>query len=174
MTDTPAQSDSVTTPRQPWLLRLLHGATAIAAVAAWLTGLVVYMQHDGRLLPLSAVPGEASIELHAELGEWLLPIAVLFGCYAVSLGRWRLRRASNLGALLALALAVGSGQLMHDDWLLEGQLFHPIYSLHLSSWIVLTLMTGWHVLSIVRRGGWRLATSMLPFLKQKDDCSLLS
>jgi hypothetical protein len=73
-----------------------------------------------------------------------------------------------------LALAVGSGQLMDDDWLLEGHLFHPIYSLHLSSWIVLTLMTGWHVISIVRRGGWRLATSMIPFLKQKEDPSLPS
>ena len=95
-----------------------------------------------------------------------MPISVLFACYSVSLGRWRLRRASNLGALLAFALAVGSGQwLMHDDWLLKGQLFHPLYSLHLSSWIVLTLMTCWHVISIIRRGDWRLVTSMIPFLK---------
>jgi hypothetical protein len=174
MTDAPEPSDSLTTPRQPLLLRLLHGATVVAVVAAWLTGFVVYVQHDGRLLPLSAVPGEASLDFHSDVGEWLTPISLLFACYAVSLGRWRLRRASNLGALLALAVAVGSGQLMHEDWLLDGDRFHPIYSLHLSSWIVLTLITGWHVISIVNSGGLRLATSMIPFLKQKDDSSLSS
>jgi len=96
-------------PYQPSLLRLLHGATALLVPLAWLTGLMVYSSWDGRFgrLPFS-LAGDW-IDIHGTLGVVLWPIALLFGFYAITAGRARLRRSANAVALLALALAVGSG-----------------------------------------------------------------
>ena len=144
------------------MLRGLHAATVLAVVAAWISGLLSALHHDGRLLALRVtVPGDW-IEVHSAIGEITTPIALLFGLYAITLGRWRLRRPGNAAALLALALAVGSGQLMEEDWLLEGQLHHPLYSLHLTAWLIITFTVIWHVVAVLRRGGRSLALSMLP------------
>jgi uncharacterized iron-regulated membrane protein len=66
-------------PYQPSLLRLLHGATALLALAAWLSGLVVYSSFDGRWgrLPLN-LAGDW-IDIHGSLGVILWPLALLFG-----------------------------------------------------------------------------------------------
>jgi hypothetical protein len=147
-------------PYQPSLLRLLHGATALLVPLAWFTGLLVYSSHDGRFgrLPF-ALPG-AWIDIHGSFAVLLWPIAALFGLYALSLGRARLRQPANALALLALALAVGSGKLMEEDWLREGQLNQPVYSVHLLAWLLLALAVSLHVAAILRRGGLPLARSM--------------
>lgn len=147
-------------PYQPSLLRLLHGATALLVPLAWLTGLLVYSSHDGRFgrLPF-ALPG-GWIDIHGSFAVLLWPIALLFGLYAISVGRARLRQPANALALLALALAVGSGKLMQEDWLREGQLNQPVYSVHLLAWLLLALAVSLHVAAILRRGGLPLARSM--------------
>jgi hypothetical protein len=147
-------------PYQPSLLRLLHGFTALLVPLAWLTGLLVYSSHDGRFgsLPFR-LPGEW-IDIHGTVGVLLWPIALLFGLYALTAGRARLRQPANAIALLALALAVGSGKLMDEDWLREGQFQHVVYSLHLLAWLLIALAVALHVSAVLRRGGLSLARSM--------------
>ena len=145
---------------QPSLLRLLHGATALLVPLAWLTGLVVYSCYDGRFgrLPFR-LPGEW-IDMHGTLGVLLWPVALLFGLYALGAGRARLRQPANTLALLALALAVGSGKLMQEDWLRDGRLEPLVYSVHLLAWLLIALAVAAHVASVLRRGGVDLAASM--------------
>ena len=147
-------------PYQPSLLRLLHGVTALLVPLAWLTGLLVYSSHDGRFgrLPIS-LPGDW-IDLHGTVGVLLWPIALLFGLYALSAGRARLRQPANALALLALVLAVASGKLMDEDWLREGQLDQLVYGVHLLAWLLIALAVVLHVSAVLRRGGLPLARSM--------------
>lgn len=156
-------------PYQPSLLRLLHGATALLVPLAWLTGLVVYSSYDGRFgrLPLT-IPGEW-IDIHGVVGVVLWPIAVLFGLYAMTAGRARLRQPANAVALLALALAVGSGKLMQEDWLRHGQVHHLVYSLHLTAWLLMGASVLWHVASVLRRGDLPLASSMVRLQVRSND-----
>ncbi len=162
-------------PYQPSLLRLLHGATAVGVAAAWCRGLVVYSQHDGRwgrlpgLGSASAAGGADWIDLHGSAGVLLWPLALLFALYALSLGRARLRQASNAAPLLALLLAVGSGKLMNEDWLRQGELHHLIVSLHLLGWLLISAMVLWHGAAVLRRGGLALAGSMASFQCRPND-----
>jgi hypothetical protein len=147
-------------PYQPSLLRLLHGATALLVPLAWLTGLLVYSADDGRFgrLPFT-LPGEW-IDIHGTVGVLVWPVALLFGLYALSAGRARLRQPANALALLALGLAVGSGKLMDEDWLRDGQLQHLVYSVHLLAWLLIGLAVTLHLAAVLQRGGWPLARSM--------------
>ena len=147
-------------PYQPSLLRLLHGATALLVPLAWLSGLLVYTLYDGRFgrLPL-ALPGDW-IDLHGTVGVMLWPVALLFGLYALSAGRARLRQPANAIALLALVLAVASGKLMDENWLRNGQLDHLVYAIHLLGWLLIALAVGLHLRAVLRRGGLPLARSM--------------
>jgi hypothetical protein len=147
-------------PYQPSLLRLLHAATGVLVVAAWLSGLVLLLTLDRRWgsLPLT-IPGEW-VDIHGTIGVALLPVAVLFLLYACTIGRRRLARATNLVPLLALMLALGSGKLMDEDWLRDGQLHHGVYSLHLSAWLLLAITVVLHLIGLLQRGGWPLVQSM--------------
>ena len=156
-------------PYQPSLLRLLHGLSAVGVLGAWITGLEVYNRYDGRWgrLPWQW-PGEW-IDLHGTVGVMLWPTAVFFALYAIGPGRARLRRPGNSAALAALAVAVGSGKLMQEDWLREGQLHHTVYSLHLCGWLLVGTMVIWHLSSVLKRGGTALAQSMfLPGWRPQD------
>jgi hypothetical protein len=156
-------------PYQPSLLRLLHGAIALLVPLAWITGLLVYSAHDGRFgrLPFS-LPGEW-IDIHGTVGVVLWPIALLFVLYALTLGRARLRQPANALALGALVLAVGSGKLMNEDWLRQGELQHGIYLLHLLAWLGLGLAVFWHLGAVLKRGGTALARSMLSLRTMPQD-----
>lgn len=149
-------------PHQPRLLQLLHGLTALLVPLAWLSGLVVLSQNDGRWgrLPFT-LPGDW-VDVHGSFGALLWPVALLFGVYALGPGRWRLSRWGNALPLLALALAVGSGKAMQEDWLRQGQLDQLVYQLHLLAWLLLAVAVLVHLLTLLRRGGWPLLRSMLP------------
>lgn len=156
-------------PYQPSLLRLLHGAMVLLVPLAWLSGLFVYVNHDARFGSLSWRPAGDWIDLHGTIGVLLWPLALLFGLYAFTLGRARLNQPANAGALFALALAVGSGKLMNEDWLRTGQLNHIVYSLHLLAWLLVAAAVSWHVLAIVVRGGVPLARSMFQLKLRSND-----
>jgi hypothetical protein len=156
-------------PYQPSLLRALHGATALMVPLAWLSGLLVYSRYDGRWGRLPWTPGGDWIDIHGSLGVLLGPLALLFGLYALCLGRHRLGNPANAVALLALALAAGSGKLMDEDWLREGQLLHGVYGLHLLAWLLLGLAVLWHVAGVLVRGGLPLARSMLSLRSRQGD-----
>lgn len=147
-------------PYQPSLLRLLHGATVLLVVGAWTTGFLVYNRFDGRWgrLPL-ALSGDW-IDIHGSVAVVLWPVALVFALYALTLGRARLRRPANAIALLALALAVGSGKLMMEDWLEDGELGHAVYSVHLLAWLTVAGAVLSHLGGVWTRGGPALAASM--------------
>ena len=156
-------------PYQPSLLRLLHGAVALLVPLAWLSGLIVYSNHDGRWGRLPWRLGGDWIDIHGTLGVLLWPLALLVGLYALSLGRSRLGRAANAAPLLALALAVGSGKLMNENWLRNGQLDHLVYGVHLLAWLALALTVSAHLLAGLRRGGPALLASMLNLRLRSGD-----
>jgi len=160
---------AASSPYQPSLLRLLHGATAALALLASLSGLLVYSRFDGRWGRLAWQPAGDWIDLHGSLGVALWPLALLFGLYAFTLGRARLNQAGNAVTLLALALAIGSGKVMDEDWLREGQLDHLVYSVHLLAWLLLAVAVCWHLGGVLRRGGPLLARSMLDLRLRSND-----
>jgi hypothetical protein len=100
------------------------------------------------------------IEIHGTVAVALWPLAGVFALYAFTLGWSRLRQPANLVALLALALAVGSGKLMQEDWLEDGELGHGVYTVHLLAWPTLAGAVLSHVGSVLARGGLPLAGSM--------------
>lgn len=57
------------TPYQPSLLRLLHGITALFVPLAWLSGLLVLINHDGRWLLLAIGSGKLMDEDWLRTGE---------------------------------------------------------------------------------------------------------
>lgn len=142
---------------------------ALLVPLAWLSGLIVYVNHDSRWGRVAwMVPGDW-IDIHGTLGVLLWPLALLFGLYSLSLGRFRLHDAANAAALLALALAVGSGKLMNEDWLRSGQLDHLVYSLHLLAWLLIAAAVLWHVAAVLNRGGMGLARSMFQRQLRSND-----
>ncbi len=156
-------------PYQPSLLRLLHGTMVVLVPVAWLSGFLVYSNHDGRWGQLGwPVPGDW-IDIHGTVGVVLGPLALLFALYALSIGRARLNQAANAAALLGLALAVGSGKLMDEDWLRNGQIDHVVYSLHLLAWLLIAAAVTWHLAAALRRGGMVLASSMLDLQVRAND-----
>lgn len=147
-------------PYQPSLLRLLHGGTGLVAAAAWLSGLVLLLSLDRRWGALPVSPPGDWVDIHGTVGVALLPMALLFLGYALTLGQRRLRRFTNLVPLLALVLAIGSGKLMDEDWLREGLLDHPVYALHLSAWLLLAFSVVLHLAGLLGQGGLPLLGSM--------------
>jgi hypothetical protein len=149
-----------TSPHQPLLLCLLHGAMVVLVPLAWLSGAVVFSNHDGRWLRLPLqVPGNW-IDIHGTIGVLLWPLAALFVIYALSVGRFRLRHGSNAAALIGLVLAVGSGKFMEEDWLRNRELDHFIYHLHVLAWLLIAAAVAWHIAGVFSRGGVPLASSM--------------
>ena len=147
-------------PYQPSLLRLLHGATALLVPLAWLTGLVVYSRYDGRFGRLPFTLASEWIDIHGTVGVLLWPLALLFAFYALTAGRLRLRQPANAFVLVALVMAVGSGKLMDEDWLRDGQFHHLVYSVHLFTWLLIALAVTLHLVAVLQRGGLPLARSM--------------
>jgi len=147
-------------PYQPSLLRVLHGAAALLVGLAWVTGLVLLGGLDGRFGRLPFAADGDWIELHGHLGVVLALVLLLFGAYATTLGASRLRRIGNLLPLLALVLAVGSGLLMEEDWLVDQRQIAPIYGVHLTAWLLLALTVPAHLVATLRRGGWPLTMSI--------------
>ncbi|MFZ9753403.1 MAG: cytochrome b/b6 domain-containing protein [Cyanobium sp.] len=156
-------------PYQPSLLRLLHGVSAALLALAWLSGLEVYSSHDGRWGRLPWRLAGDWIDIHGSIGVLLWPLALLFGYYALTIGRPRLRHPANAVALAALALAVGSGKLMQEDWLRQGQFSHPVYAVHLLAWLLIPAAMLAHLAGVLRRGGMPLAASMASLTLRSND-----
>jgi hypothetical protein len=156
-------------PYQPSLLRLLHGVIALLVPLAWLTGLLVYSRYDGRWGRLPLTLAGDWIELHGTVGVLLWPLTLLFGLYALGPGGARLRRPANAFALGALALAVGSGKLMEEEWLRQGELQHLVYGVHLLAWVLIAVAVLCHLGGVLRLGGLPLARSMFHPAIQRGD-----
>lgn len=156
-------------PYQPSLLRLLHGAVSVLSLSAWISGLALYVSFDHRWGSLTIPFGPEWIDIHGTIGLVLLVVAPLFALYALTAGRARLKQPANLLPLLGLGLAIGSGKMMDEDWLLAGQLYPIVYSVHLIAWLLIGLSVLLHLASVLNRGGWPLARSMASLSLRSND-----
>jgi len=138
----------------------VHGATVLLVPLYWISGVLVYFRHDARLVRLPFSLDGEWVDIHGTVGVLLWPPALLFALYALTAGRLRLRQPANALALVALVMAVGSGKLMDEDWLRDGQFHHLVYSVHLFAWLLIALAVTLHVVAVLHRGGLPLARSM--------------
>lgn len=70
---------------------------------------------------------------------------------------------------MALELAVGSGKLMNEGWLRDGEIDHLVYRLHLLAWMLIATVGLWHVAAVLNRGGIGLARSMFHLQLRSND-----
>jgi hypothetical protein len=182
-------SMSRNTPYQPLPLRFLHGIIGLLAIAAILTGFVVYNAYDGRYgsIPLPAIPDSQGI--HGTFGLTFLLVLPLFALYSFHAGQKRLipadvlpkltqqigkppwwstlQRTTNTIMLLAATFSVITGRMMKEAWLPAGQLHHIWYSLHLTGWAILVVCLA--LLMSARVGGAPLLLSMWSWQRLPDD-----
>lgn len=67
-------------------------------------------------------------------------------------------------------MAVGSGKLMDEDWLRDGQFQHLAYSIHLLAWLLIAIAVTLHLLAVLQRGGLPLARSIASPSLRPGDC----
>lgn len=171
-----------TAPYQPFLLRLLHGGSALLAIGAILTGFLVYNTYDGRWGRLP-IPKISEIEgIHGTFGLFFLLLLPAFALYSFHAGQKRLiqpqslsqltaqvgqpiwwvnlQRLTNTLMLVAATVAVITGRMMQEKWMTAGELHHVWYSLHLLAWVGFIVSLLLHLLMSARVGGAPLLLSM--------------
>jgi hypothetical protein len=182
-------------PYQPLVLRILHGVAGLLAIAALLTGYLVYNTYDGRFgaLPLPQLPDIQGI--HGTFGLFFLLIFPALAIYSFHWGQKRLlqkdfaqrftqqvgkpvwwvnlHRITNTLMLLAAAFAVVSGRMMQEAWLPAGEVDQIGYRLHLLSWLVMLACLLMHVLMSVKVGGIPLVQSMISVRYRPEDSPTL-
>lgn len=177
-------------PYQPLLLRLLHGLNSLFALGAVFTAFWTYNTYDGRWgrVPLPRFPEIEGI--HGTFGLWTLLLLPVFVWYSFHRGQKRLiqpdsfqnltrlnqpmgwyslHRITNTGILLALTFAVFTGKMMDETWLPKGELHHVWYSMHLLSWLIVTVGIALHLLMGAKVGGVPLLLSMLSWRWRSKD-----
>jgi len=181
-------------PYQPFLLRLLHGAIAILAILALITGFWVYNTYDRRWggLPL---PKLADIQgIHGTIALTFLILLPIFAVYCFHIGDRRLvqsqsiqqlgqqlgevgkpiwwvslQRLTNTFMLIAATLAVITGRMMQEIWLPTGELNHIWYIGHLISWIIMAIGIALHLLMSAKVGGLPLLLSIYHWRIRESD-----
>ncbi len=172
---------SKTTPYQPILLRLLHGAIALLVFASLITGFMVYDRYDKRFgtLDLPIVPNTQGI--HGTIALTFLLLLPIFAIYCFHIGTHRLiqkrslqqlteigkpiwwitlQRCTNTVMLFAATLAVITGRMMQEIWLPSGELDHIWYIGHLVAWVLMAISIAIHLLMSAKVGGLPLLLSI--------------
>lgn len=178
------------TPYQPLLLRMLHGVSGILAIAAIITGFLVYNTYDGRfgqiLFPqISDIQG-----IHGTFGLFFLIVLPAFALYSFHAGNRRLiqansfeqlsqfskpiwwvslQRLANTFMLIASVFSVISGRMMKEEWLPAGEIDQIWYSLHLTAWTVIVCCLAIHLLMSTKVGGVPLLLSMFSWQVHPED-----
>lgn len=177
-------------PYQPLLLRILHGVSGILAIAAIITGFLVYNTFDGRFGKILIPRINAIIDIHGTFAVFFLfafPAIAIYSFHAgnkrllqsdslqnlTQLGRpiwWvSLQRMANTFMLIASVLALISGRMMQEEWLPTGELNHSWYYLHLIAWVVMICGLAIHVLMSSKVGGLPLLVSMFLLQVRPED-----
>ncbi|MBD2207282.1 cytochrome b/b6 domain-containing protein [Calothrix sp. FACHB-1219] len=177
-------------PYQPLLLKIIHGVSGILAIAAIITGFLVYNTFDGRFgkIPLPRIG--PIIDIHGTFAVFFLGIFPILAIYSFHAGNRRLlqkdslqnltqvgrpiwwvslQRIANTLMLIASILAVLSGRMMQEEWLPTGDLNQSWYYLHLIAWVLLVCCLAIHVLMSAKVGGAPLLLSIFsPNLRPED------
>ncbi|MEA5507268.1 cytochrome b/b6 domain-containing protein [Halotia wernerae UHCC 0503] len=175
---------------QPFLLRILHGVSGILAIAAIITGFLVYNTFDGRFGKILIPPIEAIIDIHGTFAVFFLAAFPPFALYSFHAGNKRLlqqdslqnltqvgrpiwwvslQRIANTLMLIASVLAVISGRMIKEEWLPTGELNHSWYYLHLSAWVVIVCCLAIHILMSSKVGGLPLLVSIFLLKVRPED-----
>jgi hypothetical protein len=181
---------SRSTPYQPLLLRILHGLTGILAIAAMITGFLVYNTFDGRFGKILIPRIDAIIDIHGTLAVFFLVVFPAIALYSFHAGNKRLlqqdslqkltefgrpiwwvslQRIANTLMLIASVFALISGRMMKEEWLPTGELNHSWYYLHLIAWVVMIFCLAIHVLMSSKVGGVPLLISMFLLKVRAED-----
>ncbi|MBD2300501.1 cytochrome b/b6 domain-containing protein [Nostoc sp. FACHB-190] len=177
-------------PYQPLWLRLLHGVSGIFAIAAIITGFLVYNTYDGRFgkIPL---PQLGDIQgIHGTFALFFLIILPAFALYSFHTGNRRLiqansweqlrqvgnpiwwvslQRLANTLMLVASVFSVVSGRMMKEEWLPAGEINQIWYTLHLIAWCVIVGCLAIHLLMSIKVGGVPLLLSMFSWQVRPED-----
>ncbi|AFY44234.1 cytochrome b/b6 domain-containing protein [Nostoc sp. PCC 7107] len=177
-------------PYQPLLLRLLHGVSGILAIAAIITGFLVYNTYDGRFgkIPL---PQLGDIQgIHGTFALFFLILLPAFALYSFHAGNRRLiqtnsweqlsqvgkpiwwvslQRLANTLMLIASVLSVISGRMMKEEWLPRGEIDHIWYTLHFTAWCVIVGCLAIHLLMSIKVGDVPLLLSMFSWQVRPQD-----
>lgn len=181
---------SQSSPYQPALLRILHGATAILVISALISGFWVYNTYDKRWGSLT-LPVVADIQgIHGTIALTFLLLLPVFALYSFHLGYRRLvqeqsldqlkqvgkpvwwisvHRVANTLMLLAATFAVVTGRMMKEEWLPAGETHHQWYLAHLVAWVGMVTSLGLHLLVGAKVGGVPLLVSMFSWKIRNDD-----
>lgn len=172
---------SSSAPYQPLWLKILHGISGILAIAAMITGFLVYNSFDGRFGKLPIPPVGSIIDIHGTFAVFFFVIFPVFAIYSFHAGSKKLlqqdslqrltqitkpiwwvslQRIANTLMLIAGTLAVLSGRMMKEEWLPTGQLNHSWYYLHLIAWVVIVCCLAIHILMSSKVGGLQLLISI--------------
>lgn len=181
---------SRSTPYQPLLLRILHGVSGILAIAAMITGFLVYNTFDGRFGKILIPRIDAIIDIHGTLAVFFLFVFPAIALYSFHAGNKRLlqqdslqkltefgrpiwwvslQRIANTLMLIASVFALISGRMMQEEWLPTGELNHSWYYLHLIAWVVMIFCLAIHVLMSSKVGGVPLLVSMFLLKVRAED-----
>ena len=177
-------------PYQPLLLRLLHGLSAVLVLLAIISGFWVYNTYDKRWgsLPL---PNLNDIQgIHGTIALTFFLFLPVFALYSFHLGSHRLlqtpalsqfqqvgkpiwwvslHRLGNTIMLISATLAVITGRMMKEEWLLAGEMNHLAYLGHLLAWLGIVISLALHLLLGVKVGGIPLLTSMFALDRREED-----
>jgi Prokaryotic cytochrome b561 len=179
-----------TSPYQPIPLRILHGAGAILALLALVTGFWIYNTYDQRWGSLF-LPKLADIQgIHGTIAAiflWLLPIFALYSFHVghrrllqpetmaqlsqigYPVGWLALHRIANTLMLLSATFSIVTGAMMNEDWLPAGELNHFWYLSHLLAWLCLLISVALHLLLGAKIGGVPLLISIWSWHWRTED-----
>lgn len=177
-------------PYYPLLLKILHGLSGVLAIAAIITGFLVYNSFDGRFGRIFIPRIEGIIDIHGTIAVFFFVIFPAFALYSFHAGNKRLlqknslqnltqvgrpiwwvslQRIANTLMLIAGVLVVLSGRMMKEEWLPSGQLNHSWYTLHLISWVIIVFCLAIHILMSSKVGGVPLLLSIFSSNVRPED-----
>ena len=171
-------------PYQPLWLRILHSMSGVLAIAAIITGFLVYNRFDGRFGDVPIANVDNIIDIHGTIAVSFLCFFPIFALYSLHAGKRKLlqsdsvkriispnqlgsriwwvsgQRIANTLMLIASVLALISGRMMEEEWLPSGELDNTWYYLHLTAWAIMVCSLAIHILMSAKVGGIQLLTSI--------------
>ena len=172
---------SQSSPYQPILLRILHGASGLLTILALISGFWVYNTYDRRWGGLALPQLEDIQGIHGTISLTFLLILPFFALYSLRIGYRRLlqeeslqqlkqfgkpvwwislHRLANTLMLIGATFAVVTGRMMKEEWLPAGEIHHQWYLAHLVAWLCVFASLALHLLLGVKVGGIPLIVSM--------------
>jgi Prokaryotic cytochrome b561 len=177
-------------PYQPLLLKILHGVSVMLAIAAMITGFLVYNTFDGRFGKIPIPRISPIIDIHGTFAVCFFVVFPVLALYSFHAGNRRLlqkdslqnltqvgrpiwwvslQRMANTLMLMAALISVLSGRMMQEEWLPTGQLNHSWYYLHLIGWVVIVCCLAIHILMSSKVGGVPLLLSIFSWNVRPED-----